>query len=282
MSNKWLHFPYTDTGLDLIAKIGNWQKMSQSTVNFFFGVTVTEQGLWPTIGDQWGSKVVPAEDRTISDSYIGWSSSAGATAFLNAHSGAQGVLITHRGRNGTASDPALYYLWVGTYSNSHWSGVRMSMPPTTRWMGTQMTGIYGSTNPSEVRALNTIGLQMGASITSVSGLPVADAYTGGMTSTTTGTQPTGLSSLQHRGTGMGFVFGTNAQRDAFVANYPNGVGTWYVGLGDSLSFTKPGWTWDLSVAGTNNRAYISQSDHEVWHAPNTFAVGDDVQIIHTA
>ena len=120
---------------------------------------------------------------------------------------------------------------------------------------------------------------MGAVITAAN---AQDAYTGGMTSTTTGTQPTGLATLQHRGYGMGFTFGTTAQRDAFVANYPNGVGTWYVGLGDSLSFTKPGWTWNLIIGGLNNRAYISVANHEVWHAPSTFAVGDDVQIIHTA
>ena len=277
MSNKWLHFPYTDTGLDLIAKATNWQVINSggSLVAAAGGVT---QGLWPTIYSVWGQHIFIYVDRTV-NSFMVFSTVAEYTAFYNAHTGAQGMLLTHRGNNGSVSDPAKYYLWVGTYAQLSWTGRYASFVPTTRWMGEPTGGSHLSTNPSELRALKTIGLQMGAVITAAN---AQDAYTGGMTSTTTGTQPTGLATLQHRGYGMGFTFGTTAQRDAFVANYPNGVGTWYVGLGDSLSFTKPGWTWDLSVAGTNNRAYVSVANHEVWHAPSTFAVGDDVQIIHTA
>jgi hypothetical protein len=281
MSNNWLFFPSpaAATGLDLIAKATNWQVMNNNSILAAGGIT---QGLWPTIYSQWGGAITITTDRTL-NGFMVFDTIGEYTAFYNAHTGAQGMLLTHRGHNGTTSDPAKYYLWVGTYAQLSWTGRYASFVPTTRWMGEQMTGYYTSTNPSELRALKTIDLQMGASITSVgSGSPPQDAYTGGMTSTTTGTQPTGISSLQHRTYGMGFIFGTNAQRNTFVGNYPNDVGTWYVGLGDSLSFTKPGWTWDLNVGGTTNRAYISVANHEVWHAPNTFAVGDDVQIIHTA
>ena len=282
MSNKWLFFPSPAVATEkLIATVGAWQAYS-NPVTVAINSTVVSGPYGQVLRTNVGTAVQLSRVVTSAGSSLMFTSQAQNTAFQYANSGAQGWMIRHRGYNGTTSDPAQYYLGVGEWINTNWTGQQANMAVTTQWLGTIPPGGYGSTNPTDMLLLDTIDLQMGAVITSVSGSPVSDAYTGGMTSTTTGTQPTGLVQLQHRGYGMGFKFGNVTQRDAFVANYPNGVGTWYVGLGDSLSFTKPGWTWDLSVAGTNNRAYVSVANHEIWHVPNTFAVGDDVQIIHTA
>jgi hypothetical protein len=288
MSNKWLFFPSpaAATGLDLIADVASWFEMSQSGQQFLFSGAVTTQGLWPTIGDPWGGRVVPAKDRTVTNGWIGWTTSAGRAAFMAANTGAQGILITHRGHNGTLSDPAKYYLFAGTYTNCHWSGARACMVPTKRWVGEQMTGYYSSTSPSVVEVLADIDLQMAATVTSIQGTPTSAAYTGAMGTTTTGSLPTGLASVQHRGGyGLRFIFGSEAQRNTFVGNYPSGVGTWYSGVGDSLAFTKSGWAWNLSVSSSSadiQSPPSNSSNFELWHANGVYAVGDDVQIIHTA
>tara|TARA_R110000751_G_scaffold247623_3_gene347420 strand:- start:2484 stop:2951 length:468 start_codon:yes stop_codon:yes gene_type:complete len=155
-------------------------------------------------------------------------------------------------------------------------------------MGYQMTGAYQSTNQSELRALNTIGLQTAAVVASVSGSPVDTAVTGSMGTTTTGSLPTGMSGMTFTPTlGVGFVFGSTAQRNTFVSNYPAGTGTFYHGVEDTLGFTASGWSWNTSTSSTI--AYISQADHEYWHSDDTrqntstvFTVGDDVQLIHTS
>ena len=287
MSNKWLFFPSpVDTGLDLIAKAASWQMINSGGVLTLMAAGVT-QGLWPTIYSQWGQHIALRADRTLTG-FMVWSTVAGWTAFRDAHTGAQGMLLTHRGKNGSVSDPAKYYLWVGTYSQISWTGRYGGFVSTTRWMGYQMTGHYGSTNPSELRALNTIGLQTAAVVASVSGSPVDTAVTGSMGTTTTGSLPTGMSSMTFTPTlGVGFVFGSTRQRDTFVSNYPAGTGTFYHGVEDTLGFTALDWSWNTSTSSTI--AYISQADHEYWHSDDTrqntstvFAVGDDVQLIHTA
>ena len=283
MSNNWLFFPSPAAATEkLIAYCGGWQALSNG-ITVSLNNTVTSGPYGQKILTSVNDAISISHSRTSNFSYFQFQTIAQNTAFRTANSGVQGWMFRHRGINGTLNSAAQYYLGIGTFYNGSWTGQYATLQPTKRWIGTPMPGAYNTTNPTDLLLLPTIDLEMAASITSVGGgSPPQDAYTGGMTSTTVGTMPTGISSLQHRTYGMGFIFGTNAQRNTFVGNYPNDVGTWYVGLGDSLSFTKPGWTWDLNVGGTTNRAYISVANHEVWHAPNTFAVGDDVQIIHTA
>ena len=288
MSNKWLFFPSpaadTNPYGTRIVSCERWRTISNSGVLETLGQGTLIQGPWPTIYDQWGQTISMVADR--SQGYISWSNSSGRIAFMNANTGAQGLLVIHRGTNGTVSDPAKYYLGIGTYASLLWNGQRATLVPTKKFIGEKPAGGYNTTNPSDLLALNTIDLQMAATVTSIQGTPTSAAYTGAMGTTTTGSLPTGLASVQHRGGyGLRFIFGSEAQRNTFVGNYPSGVGTWYSGVGDSLAFTKSGWAWNLSVSSSSadiQSPPSNSSNFELWHANGVYAVGDDVQIIHTA
>jgi len=285
--SKWLFFPSPAVATEkLIATVGAWQAYSSPPLNVSINSTVVSGPYGQVLRTSTGTAVQLSRVVTSAGSSIIFNTIAQNTAFQYANSGAQGWMLRHRGHNGTTSDPAKYYLGVGEWINTNWTGQMANMDVTTRWLGTIPSGIYMSTNPTDMLLLDTIGLQMAATVTSIQGTPTSAAYTGAMGTTTTGSLPTGLASVQHRGGyGLRFIFGSEAQRNTFVGNYPSGVGTWYSGVGDSLAFTKSGWAWNLSVSSSSadiQSPPSNSSNFELWHANGVYAVGDDVQLIHTA
>jgi len=80
----------------------------------------------------------------------------------------------------------------------------------------------------------------------------------------------GLTAIQIRSDfGLGFLFNSQANRDAFVAEYSRR--TFRVNLDGDTGVTSPGWTFDTNVS--NTRAYVRIPDWSSFPGPFPYSIG---------